>query len=170
MPAEASCLLIVLSINLICFSCLLQKITAKELFLENPANLSALGKKPTFSFACKSTAVWETGSFYHFNWFCDTASHLYFSCIIASQTSGRRTSLSCSVSYTMEKLDTHPGTTILAAWDNPKPRCETTHKVIKWLLAWTQLQKTGDRSLSLKVCSSHHKRNNGIQGMTKHQE
>lgn len=49
MPAEASCLLIVLSINIICFTCLLQKITAKGIFLENPANLSALGKKNHFS-------------------------------------------------------------------------------------------------------------------------
>lgn len=34
------------------------------------------------------------------------------------------------MSYTREKLDTHPGTTIPAAQDNQKPRCETTHRVI----------------------------------------
>lgn len=66
MPTEASHLLIVLSINLICFTCLLQKIIAKGLFLENPANLSALGKKSAFHFACKSTAGGGTRSFYHF--------------------------------------------------------------------------------------------------------
>lgn len=161
MPAEASCLLIVLSINIICFTCLLQKITAKGIFLENPANLSALGKKTTFHFVCKSTAGWVTESFYHFQlilWHYFPPLLLLYH--FKLRTSGRRTSPSRHVSYTTEKLDTHPRTTIPAAMDNQKPGFETTYKVIAVLLAWSRLQKTGDTFLSLKGCSSHHKRNN----------
>lgn len=41
----------------------------------------------------------------------------------------------------MEKSDTHPGSTISAAQDNQKPRCETTHEVIAVAFSFDKASK-----------------------------